>query len=149
VASKSGCILATHEGDPTTLPAHEVLAGAKGHRAPERGVRLLKAPRLLASSWYLKKPERLMALLMVMTVWLRVYAALAYRIRQALQGPQETFPEQKGQPGQTPTARWGFHYFVGMHIRLGRGEAPLVLHRNAQPQLVLRLLGTAYETLYS
>jgi len=33
---------------------------------------------------YLKKPERIMALLMVMTVCLLVYAALEYRIRKAL-----------------------------------------------------------------
>jgi transposase len=149
VDSKSCFILATNECDPTTLPAHEVLAGYKGQSAPERGFRFLKDPRFLASSLYLKKPERIMALLMVMTVCLLVYAALEYRIRQALQVQQETFPDQKGQPGQTPTARWVFHYFVGIHILLGIGEAPLVLNLNAQHQLVLRLLGTAYETLYS
>ena len=90
-----------------------------------------------------------MALLMVMTICLLVYAALEYRLRQALHGQQETFPDQKGQPVQTPTMRWIFHYFVGIHVLLGAGADPLVLNLNAQHQLVLRLLGAAYEALYS
>jgi transposase len=63
----------------------------------------------LASSRYLKKPERLMALLMVMTVCLLVYAALESRIRKALQDHEATCPHQKGHPIQNPTARWVFH----------------------------------------
>ena len=46
-----------------------------------------------------------MALLMVLTVCLLVYAALEYRIRQALQANNATFPNQKGQRVQHPTAR--------------------------------------------
>jgi hypothetical protein len=56
-----------------------------GDRLPERGFRFRKDPQFLAASLYLKKPERIMALLMVMTVCLLGYAALEYRIRQALQ----------------------------------------------------------------
>jgi transposase len=59
----------------------------------ERGFRFLKDPQFLASSLYLKKPERIMALLMVMTVCSLVYAALEYRLRQALRAQQETFPD--------------------------------------------------------
>jgi transposase len=147
--TKSYFILATNELDTTVLPAAEVLAGYKKQSTAERGFRFLKDPRFLATALYLKKPERIMALLMVMTICLLVYAALEYRLRQALQGQQETFPDQKGQPVQTPTMRWIFHYFVGIHVLLGVGAAPLVLHLNAQHQLVLRLLGTAYEALYS
>jgi transposase len=56
-----------------------------------------------------------MALLMVMTVCLLVYAALEYCIRQALQGHDATFPTQQGKRVQTPTARWVLHNFVGIH----------------------------------
>ena len=45
---------------------------------------------------------------MVMTVCLRVYAALEYRIRTALKEHGATFPDQKGKRIQTPTARWVF-----------------------------------------
>ena len=90
-----------------------------------------------------------MALLMVMTVCLLVYAALEYRLRQALRAQQETFPDQKGRRVQNPTARWVFHYFVGIHVLLGVAKEPLVLNLHEEHQLVLRLLGTAYEALYS
>ena len=61
-------------------------------------VRFLKAPQCLASSLYLKKPERIMALLMVMTVCLFVYAALEYRIRTALKAHGPHFATKKENP---------------------------------------------------
>ena len=57
-----------------------------------------------------------MALLMVMTVCLLVYAALEYRIRQALKDHAATCPDQRGQQIQHPTARWVLHAFVGIHL---------------------------------
>jgi transposase len=53
----------------------EVLNGYKGQTQAERGFRFLKAPQFLASSLSRKKPERIMALLTVMTVCWLVYAA--------------------------------------------------------------------------
>jgi hypothetical protein len=38
----------------------------------------------MAATLYLKSPQRIMALMMVMTLCLLVYAALEYRLRQAL-----------------------------------------------------------------
>ena len=46
----------------------------------------------------LKKPKRTMALLIVTTVCLLVYAASEYRIRQALKEQGAIFPHSKGQP---------------------------------------------------
>jgi transposase len=119
-------ILATNELDATGLPPQALLDGYKGQSHAERGFRFLKDPQFLASSLYLKKPERLMALLMVMTVCLLVYAALEYRIRKALKDHGATFPDQKGKPTQNPTARWVFHYFVGIHLLSVSGQWPLV-----------------------
>jgi hypothetical protein len=89
-----------------------------------------------------------MALLMVMTVCLLVYAALEYRIRQALKEQGATFPNQKGQPVQNPTARWVLHYFVGIHLLLLPGQWPLVLNLTEAHQQLLRVLGTPYERFY-
>jgi transposase len=147
--AKSCFLLATNVCDPSELPAAEILTRYKSQSMPERSFRFLKDPRFLASSLYLKRPERIMALLMVMTLCLLVYAALEYRIRQALRGQQETFPDQKGRPSQQPTARWIFHAFVGIHVRLRAGATPLVLNLNTSHQLVLKLLGTSYEALYT
>ena len=70
-------MLATHALDHPQWPPQEVCAGDTGPALAARGLRFLKAPRFLASSRALKKPERIMALLMVMTVCWLVDAALA------------------------------------------------------------------------
>jgi transposase len=149
IEKKSCFILATNELDAHALSTPEVLAGYKGQKYPERGFRFLKDPLFLASSLYLKKPQRIMALLMVMTVCLLVYAALEYRLRTALKVHQETFPNQKGKPVQHPTARWIFQSFVGIHLLIIQGSEQLVLNLNAYHQQLLRLLGEPYEAYYS
>jgi transposase len=149
IAPQSCFILATNELDEGVLPPQALLAGYKGQQHAERGFRFLKDPRFLASSLYLKKPERIMALLMVMTVCLLVYAALEYRIRKALKDQDATFPNQKGHPVQNPTARWVFQYFVGIHLLRICGEGAFVLNLNDQHQQLLRLLGRSYEAFYS
>jgi transposase len=149
VGQKSCVVLATNELDAKTRGTQEVLAAYKGQSVPERGFRFLKDPQFLASSLYLKKPERIMALLMVMTVCLLVYAALAYRLRQVLREQDATFPDQKGRPTQHPTARGVFHVFVGMHVLLGATDKPLILNLQEPHLRLLKVMGTAYELLYS
>ena len=148
VDQQSGFILATHELDEGQFSAPAVLAGSKGPAQAERGVRFLKAPQFLASSLDLTKPERLMALLMVMTVCLLVYAALEYRIRTALKEHEATLPDQKGQRIQNPTARWVFHYFVGIHVLSIPGQGLMILNLTAEHQHLLQLLGNRYAWFY-
>jgi transposase len=109
-------ILATNALDHPQLPPQEMLAGDKGQVHVERGCRFLNDPPFLAASLYLKTPERIIALLMVMTVCLLVYAAMEDRIRQALKDHAATFPDQRGQRIQHPMARGVFHFFVGIHL---------------------------------
>jgi transposase len=125
VDQQSCFILATNELDEAPLPAPAVLDGYKGQASAERGFRFLKAPQLLASSLYLKKPERIMALLMIMTVCLRVYAALESRIRRALQEHGATFPDQKGQRVQHPNRPVGLPLLCGDSCALPPGARAL------------------------
>ena len=148
VDQHSCCILATNELDEGQLSAQAVLAGYKGQTHVERGFRFLKAPQFLAASLYLKKPERIMALLMVMTVCLLVYAALEYRIRTVLKTHEATFPDQKGTRIQNPTARWVFHYFVGIHVLFIPGQGLIILHLTDEHQHLLQLLGKRYAWFY-
>ena len=141
-------ILATNELDDTQLSPQAVLHGYKGQVHAERGFRFLKDPQFLAATLYLKKPERIMALLMVMTVCLLVYAALEYRIRQALKDHEATFPDQKGKPIANPTARWVFHYVVGIHVLYPAGSGPMVLNLTEVHRNLLQLLGQPYMRLY-
>jgi transposase len=142
-------ILATNELHEATLSPQEVLHGYKGQAHAERGFRFLKDPQFLAASLYLKKPERIMALLMVMTVCLLVYAALEYRIRKALKDHNTTFPNQKGQPVQNPTARWVFQYFGGIHVlHIPEQWDLVVVNLTEQHQQLLELLGQSYTRFY-
>jgi len=148
VDQQSCFILATNALDEGLLSAQAVLDGYKGQAQAERGFRFLKDPQFLASSLYLKKPERIMALLMVLTVCLLVYAALEYRIRTVLKEQEATFPDQKGQRIQNPTARWVFHYFVGIHVLYIPGQGLMILNLTDEHQHLLHLLGKRYAWFY-
>jgi transposase len=148
VDQQSCFLLATNELDEGQLSSQAVLDGYKGQAQAERGFRFLKDPQFLASTLYLKKPERLMALLMVMTVCLLVYAALEYRIRTALKEHEATFPDQKGKRIQNPTARWVFHYFVGIHVLYIPGQGLMILNLTDEHQHLLQLLGKRYVWFY-
>ena len=148
IDQQSCFILATNERDEGQLSPQAVLDGYKGQARAERGVRFLKGPQFLASSLYLKKPQRIMALLMVMTVCLLVYAALEYRIRTALKEHAATFPDQKGKRIQNPTARWVFHYFVGIHVLYIPGQGLMILNLTDEHQHLLQLLGKRYAWFY-
>ena len=146
---KSCFILATNLLDDTLLSEAELIAAYKDQQTVERGFRFLKDPMFMAATLYLKKPERIMALMMVMTLCLLVYAALEHRIRERLKAQQATFPDQKGKPNPRPTARWVFHYFKGIHVLVIGRARELVLNVQQQHYALLELLGQRYVALYS
>src|SRR5690606_7527563 len=148
IERKSLFVLATNELDAAVLSPADLLAGYKGQIRVERGFRFLKDPVFLASSLFLKSEKRLMALLMVMTLCLLVYAALEWRIRQGLKTHRETFPDQKGKPTRRPTARWVFECFIGIHVLHWTGQQ-FVLNLKEEHEVILRVLGQHYERLYS
>lgn len=141
-------ILATNELDEQVLPNEDVLTGYKGQSSVERGFRFLKDPLFLASSFYVQKEERIMALLMVMTLCLMVYAALEWRIRRRLCEQEAAIPDQKGRPTQRPTARWVFQSFVGIHLLIIERQR-LVLNMREHHQIIVAVLGRRYERFYA
>jgi transposase len=150
---RSCFIVATNELDEEVLADEEVLRAYKGQSSKvERGFRFLKDPMFLASTLYLKRVERVMALLMVMTVCLLVYAALEYRIRQSLAEHEESVPDQKGKPTGRPSAKWVFELFMDVHlltITAAKTTRRLVLNLREELKRLLELMGPAYKELYS
>jgi len=61
-----------------------LLSSFKTQQNVEKGFRFLKGLNFLTSAIYLKKPERLEALLMVITCYLMVYAGLEHQISKTL-----------------------------------------------------------------
>jgi len=146
---KSCFILASNQLDMKALSDKQFYAGYKGQQKVERGFRFMKDPMFMASTFFLKSTKRITALLMVMTICLLVYAALEYRIRQALKEHHEYFPDQKGNEIQNPTTRWVFQFFAGINILVIDQLHELVLNRNQYQLELLKLLGENYEQFYS
>ncbi|MBO9497020.1 IS1634 family transposase [Thalassotalea sp. G20_0] len=114
-----GCFIpGTNELDQNCMNATELLSTYKSQQQVEGGFRFLKSPDFLVSSLYLKKAERIEALLMVMTLCLMVYAAIQHRIRHELKKQSRVFSNQKKKPCQNPTARWVFFCFQGIYPSL-------------------------------
>jgi len=149
VECKSCFILATNQLDETLLSDEELIKNYENQQKVERGFRFMKDPFFHASTLYLKSPKRIMALMMIMTLCLLVYSALEYRIRQALEEANETFPNQVGKKTKKPTARWVFQYFRGIHLLVIQEVSTMVLNLNEHHQRLLQLLGKSYEDFYS
>jgi transposase len=141
IDQQRGLLLATNALDEGQVSSQAVLDGYTGPAQVERRVRFLTAPQVLASPLSRKKPERLMALFMVMPVCWLVYAALAYRIRPALKEHGATFPAPKGRRLTPPTTRWVLHSCVGIPVLYIPGQGRMLLHLPDEHQPLLQLLG--------
>lgn len=141
-------ILATNDCSGT-LSMQELLAHYKSQQSVERGFRFLKSPDFLVSSLYLKKPERIEALLMVMTCCLMIYSALEHLIRRELRAKNLFFPDMKKKPTQKPTAKWVFWCFIGIHEFSVDAEVKGILNINARQRIILDCLGEKYWAVYS
>lgn len=147
---KSTFILATNDLSEEGLSDAQVLdAYKKDQQKVERGFRFFKDPLFMASTLFLKSPARIMALMAIMTLCLMVYAALEHRIRQELVAHEKTFPDQKGNLTQYPTARWVFQSFTGIHVLHIGQSTYLVLNLRSHHQTLLTLLGPHYVDLYA
>jgi len=144
--TKSCFILATND---TTKTAESLIDAYKNQYVVERGFAFLKSKEFFADALYLKSPERLEALLMIMALSLMVYTALEYRIRRELKSSSSTFWDQKGKPTKRPTARWVFWCFEGVQqLRMHDTAERLILNLNDRHRLIISLLGRAYEKIY-
>lgn len=93
------------------MTMNKMLSTYKEQQSVEKGFRFLKSSDFLTNSILIKKPERIEALLMVMTACLMVYATLEHPIRKKLKEKDLYFPEQKKKTCQNPPAPWLFHVF--------------------------------------
>jgi transposase len=144
-------IVATNVLDATVLSEQEVVTLSKEQGSVERGFRFLKDPLFLAPSVFLKKPERIVALGLIMVLCLLVYRLAEHRLRTRLAETEQTIPDQLKRPTARPTLRWVFQCFEGvelLHIRSVSGTQSLVLRLQPMHRLVLALLGPPYEKIY-
>lgn len=141
-------IIATNDCQ-TELSKQELLNLYKSQQKVERGFRFLKSPEFMTSSLYLKKPERIEALLMVMTLSLLIYAALEHEVRTQLKAHSAYFPDLKNKDCQNPTARWVFICFKGIHQLQVGNSPPMIIGLTDKQMEIIKILGKSYEEIYS
>ena len=81
-----------------------------------RGFRFLKHPLFFTNSVFLKTPQRVAALAMLMGLCLLVYSLGQRSLRHALDLAQQTINNQVGKPTTKPTLRWVFQCFMSIHL---------------------------------
>lgn len=140
-------ILATNVLESQQLSEQEALQQYKGQQGNERGFRFLKDPMFFASSVFLKSPERIMALGMMMGLCLLVYNLGQRQLRQALKQANQTLPNQLGKGTQTPTLRWIFQCFMAVHYVVLNGVKQIV-NLTDERQWILQFFGSACRQYY-
>jgi transposase len=149
---KAAFVVATNVSDPAHLSDQELIRTYKEQHSVERGFTFLKDPLFLASSVFVKKPERIVALSLVMVLCLLVYRLAEHRLREQLAATGQTVPNQLKQPTDRPTMRWIFQCFEG--VSLVTFQPPQGPPRqdvaNLEPlhEQVAALLGPQCEKLY-
>lgn len=113
---KGRFILATNELDTSILSNENLLREYKKQSQVERGFRFIKDPWFMVDSVFLKKNERIEALMVIMTLCLMVYNVGEYRLREQLKQKHETLPNQLGKEIQNPTLRWIFKLMQGISV---------------------------------
>ena len=99
-------ILATNQLDTTILDNPAVLKQYKEQSCVESGFKFIKNNAFELDSFYLKKPERIGALMMIMTLCLMVYNFAQYNMRKCMEEQGDVLPNQVGKPIKNPTMKW-------------------------------------------
>lgn len=150
--SKGRFIVATNELDEALLTSKELLQNYKGQQSVERGFRFLKEPAFMTPAVYLKSQKRIVALAMVMCLCLLVYMIAQRYLRQRLEQARSCVPNQLGKATRTPTMRWIFQLFEGVHLLIrtiqDRTEE-IILNMNPVRNHVLAILGPQFEKIYA
>lgn len=109
-------IIATNVLDSRVLSNDEMLSEYKAQQSCERGFGFLKDPLFFADSIFLKSPERIESLGMIMGLCLLVYTLAQRQIRAALKASQSTIKNQLGKSTDRPTLKWIFQCFQSIHL---------------------------------
>jgi transposase len=88
----------------------------KAQQSCERGFGFLKDPLFFTDSIFIKSPERIEALAMIMGLCLLVYTLAQRQIRAALSASNSTVKNQLGKSINNPTLRWIFECFQSIHL---------------------------------
>lgn len=114
-------VLATNVLHSAILSHDEMISEYKAQQSCERGFGFLKDPLFFTDSVFLKSPERIEALAMVMGLCLLVYTLAQRQLRVALSADNSEIKNQLGKGTARPTLRWVFQCFQAIHLLIING----------------------------
>jgi transposase len=133
-------ILATNILDTQEVSDRQILLEYKAQQSNERGFRFIKDPLFFTSSVFVKNPERVEAIGMIMGLCLLVYNLGQRKLRQQLSATNEGVRNQVKKLTNKPTMRWIFQIFQAVHLVTVNGEKQ-VSNLTQDRQDILKHLG--------
>ena len=132
-------IIATNVLNSQELSDDSMLREYKAQQSCERGFGFLKDPLFFADSIFLKSPERIESMGMIMGLCLLVYTLAQRQIRNALKESKSTIKNQLGKATNRPTLRWIFQCFQCIHL-VTINQEEYISNWNQDRDFILRLL---------
>lgn len=148
---KGRFILATNQLDTKALLDTDILSEYKNQSKTEGGFKFIKGNAFEVASVYLKKPSRVEALMMIMTLCLMVYSLAQHQLRTALKEEKEMIPNQVKKPTATPTFAWICRIFHGihiLHIQTDSLEQELTANLKDLTKRIIKYFGQTAEEIY-
>ena len=134
-----------------TLDAEKMLEYYKNQSKVEKGFRFIKDKSFRVSEVYLKKPQRIEALSMVMVLTLMVYSVAEWKLRERLKETGETIPNQVKKQTQKPTLKWAFMLMRGItevKMEIESKVVTQIANMDEVKSKIIRLMGKNCEKYY-
>lgn len=119
-------ILANNLVDDEKLKPEEIITNYKNQQSCERGFRFLKDPLFFTDTFFVENPERIETMLFLMSLCLLVYNLGQSELRNSLKRAKVGVKNQLGKLTSSPTLRWIFQCFQGIHILTLNGVEQIV-----------------------
>ncbi|MHC5725931.1 MAG: IS1634 family transposase, partial [Nostoc sp.] len=140
-------ILATNLVDDEKLEPSEILRNYKNQQSCERGFRFLKDPLFFADSFFVENPERIETMLFLMSLCLLVYNLGQRELRNSLKRIKIGIKNQLGKLTLSPTLRWVFQCFQGIHLLILNGVNQII-NLTSERHFILNCLPSSCQKYY-
>jgi transposase len=140
-------ILATNILDELRVTEAEILEKYKEQSQCEQGFAFLKDPLFFANSFFVEKPERIETILFLMSLSLLVYNLGQRELRKALKRAKTGVKNQLDKLTNSPTLRWIFQCFQGIHLLILNGSEQVVNLRDER-SFILEFLPASCQQYY-
>ena len=134
-----------------SLNAEKMLEHYKNQSQVEKGFRFIKDKSFRVSEVYLKKPQRIEALSMIMVLTLMIYSVAEWKLREKLKETGETIPDQVKKQTQKPTLKWVFmlmREITEVKIEVDSKIVTKIANINEVKDKIIKLVGKNCEKYY-